>query len=221
VGHVVVGRYYDPATGQFLSVDPMVDETLEAYVYAGDDPVDSTDPIGNVTECKAWKYQYEPMPTSCGIWPDDYQILTRQLGVHLTSPKLDKDGSLRIYGPVVDFINQKGASVKNLSIALHLIQDDLYHYMDYDTWLDNWGGALSVFQAYCGLGSQCWPTGDLNAGQRVDSTILWLEQRYQQKGLPRWSEGAIETVETCGELVEWLGDIGAGICVGVAGVGAA
>jgi hypothetical protein len=111
--------------------------------------------------------------------------------------------------------------VKNLSIALHLIQDDLYHYMDYDTWLDNWGGALSVFQAYCGLGSQCWPTGDLNAGQRVDSTILWLEQRYQQKGLPRWSEGAIETVETCGELVEWLGDIGAGICVGVAGVGAA
>ena len=26
----VVGRYYDPQTGQFLSVDPLVDETGQA-----------------------------------------------------------------------------------------------------------------------------------------------------------------------------------------------
>ena len=32
-----VGRYYDPSTGQFLSVDPKVEQTLEAYLYAGDD----------------------------------------------------------------------------------------------------------------------------------------------------------------------------------------
>ena len=30
-----VGRYYDPATGQFLSVDPLVDETGQPYAYAG------------------------------------------------------------------------------------------------------------------------------------------------------------------------------------------
>ena len=42
----VVGRYYDPATGQFLSVDPMVEQTLQAFLYAGDDPVMVADPTG-------------------------------------------------------------------------------------------------------------------------------------------------------------------------------
>jgi hypothetical protein len=42
----LVGRYYDPATGQFLSVDPLVDETGQPYAYADDDPVNGVDPNG-------------------------------------------------------------------------------------------------------------------------------------------------------------------------------
>jgi uncharacterized protein RhaS with RHS repeats len=42
----VVNRYYDPATGQFLSVDPLVTQTAAPYSYAGDDPVSNTDPNG-------------------------------------------------------------------------------------------------------------------------------------------------------------------------------
>ena len=42
----VVGRYYDPQTGQFLSVDPMVAKTQQAHLYAGDDPVVLTDSTG-------------------------------------------------------------------------------------------------------------------------------------------------------------------------------
>jgi hypothetical protein len=42
----VVNRYYDPTTGQFVSVDPLVDLTGQPYVYAGDDPVDGSDPWG-------------------------------------------------------------------------------------------------------------------------------------------------------------------------------
>jgi RHS repeat-associated protein len=42
----LVDRYYDPATGQFLTVDPLVDETGQAYAYTGDDPVNGTDPLG-------------------------------------------------------------------------------------------------------------------------------------------------------------------------------
>jgi len=42
----VVHRYYDPVTGQFLSVDPLVDMTGTPYAYAGDDPVNNSDPTG-------------------------------------------------------------------------------------------------------------------------------------------------------------------------------
>jgi len=41
-----VHRYYDPATEQFLSVDPMVDETGTPYAYTDGDPVNGTDPSG-------------------------------------------------------------------------------------------------------------------------------------------------------------------------------
>jgi uncharacterized protein RhaS with RHS repeats len=44
-----VGRYYDPATGQFLTVDPLVDETGQPYAYTGGDPVNAKDPAGTFT----------------------------------------------------------------------------------------------------------------------------------------------------------------------------
>jgi hypothetical protein len=43
---VLVDRYYDPATGQFLTVDPLVDETGQPYAYTDDDPVNAVDPNG-------------------------------------------------------------------------------------------------------------------------------------------------------------------------------
>ena len=39
-------RYYDPATAQFLGVDPAVDVTGQPYQYVAGDPVNSTDPNG-------------------------------------------------------------------------------------------------------------------------------------------------------------------------------
>jgi RHS repeat-associated protein len=42
----LVNRYYDPATGQFLSVDPWVSDTAAPYFYAGDNPVSEVDPSG-------------------------------------------------------------------------------------------------------------------------------------------------------------------------------
>jgi hypothetical protein len=40
-------RWYDPATGQFLSVDPLVATTNQPYQYAGDNPVSNTDTTGH------------------------------------------------------------------------------------------------------------------------------------------------------------------------------
>jgi uncharacterized protein RhaS with RHS repeats len=42
----VVNRYYDPATGQFLSVDPDVAMTDQPYSFTGDNPLNWTDPLG-------------------------------------------------------------------------------------------------------------------------------------------------------------------------------
>lgn len=39
-------RSYDPATGQFLSVDPLVDETKQPYAYVGNDPLNALDLTG-------------------------------------------------------------------------------------------------------------------------------------------------------------------------------
>jgi RHS repeat-associated protein len=46
----LINRYYDPTTGQFISVDPELARTQAPYAYAGDDPVANTDPTGLTLE---------------------------------------------------------------------------------------------------------------------------------------------------------------------------
>ena len=40
-------RYYDPSTGQFMSVDPALSLAGQPYSYAGDDPVNGVNATGN------------------------------------------------------------------------------------------------------------------------------------------------------------------------------
>ena len=45
----LIDRYYDPATGQFTSVDPDVSQTLQPYAYTAGNPVSQADPDGRAT----------------------------------------------------------------------------------------------------------------------------------------------------------------------------
>jgi RHS repeat-associated protein len=42
----LLNRYYDPATGQFTSVDPDLAQTLQPYAYVNDNPVSLSDLTG-------------------------------------------------------------------------------------------------------------------------------------------------------------------------------
>lgn len=53
-------RYYDPATGQFLTQDPLLAETGQAHGFAGDNPVNAADPTG-----LSW---YNPFSWSNQTW---------------------------------------------------------------------------------------------------------------------------------------------------------
>jgi len=54
---VQFARYYDPAVGQFLTVDPDVATTLSPYGYVSDDPVNSADPSGLCVWIGCWVQQ--------------------------------------------------------------------------------------------------------------------------------------------------------------------
>jgi RHS repeat-associated protein len=54
----LLNRYYDPAAGQFISVDPSVSQTLEPYAYANGNPLSETDPAGLDPSCGAGVSNY-------------------------------------------------------------------------------------------------------------------------------------------------------------------
>ena len=69
-------RWYDPATGQFTSVDALVAITGEPYSYAGGNPVNGGDPLGlfhqdmpnvNVQKCNSDQSYYGANQVGCNI----------------------------------------------------------------------------------------------------------------------------------------------------------
>jgi RHS repeat-associated protein len=51
----LVNRYYDPETGQFISVDPLASTTNASYAYAVGNPATYTDPSGqSAVNCNWW-----------------------------------------------------------------------------------------------------------------------------------------------------------------------
>ena len=110
-----VGRYYDPTTGQFLSVDPKVQQTRQAYTYADDDPVMAGDPTGYwwclpkgaSGPCKSG-YSYGPpwnmkVPYNdqnvlymlkYGPWKGDYLMKTFSYTIHHKITIIRPDGTI-------------------------------------------------------------------------------------------------------------------------------
>ena len=75
---VCVARWYDPATGQFLSVDPLDGLTQAPFNYAIDNPVNVADPSGRGLECFL-TFHYLGCPPAAKVFDEDLAKLKRQL----------------------------------------------------------------------------------------------------------------------------------------------
>jgi trimeric autotransporter adhesin len=67
----LLSRYYSPTVGQFISVDPAIEQTLQPYEYADGDPIALNDPTG-----LWWAYNtYQPIGRAFRYWYTDYSAL--------------------------------------------------------------------------------------------------------------------------------------------------
>jgi len=78
---VVDHRYYDPATAQFLSVDPRVAVTGMPYAFTGGDPVNQSDPSGLCNDVQG-KHVYDGPCTGAQLAQiDEAAVQARAAGV--------------------------------------------------------------------------------------------------------------------------------------------
>jgi RHS repeat-associated protein len=82
-------RYYDPSTGQFMSVDPVVNLTGDPYAYAGDNPVNNVDPTGLCVGIAGYCLGFHPLGIPKGVAnfaAGAANSVTSIVGVHVPPP---------------------------------------------------------------------------------------------------------------------------------------
>jgi RHS repeat-associated protein len=87
-------RYYDPATGQFLSRDPLEDSTLQPYAYADNNPTNATDPSG----LAPWDYFSKSSFTSDAV-AGGFNALTLGASTRLAGAFFHFDVDCADFGP--------------------------------------------------------------------------------------------------------------------------
>jgi RHS repeat-associated protein len=84
-------RYYDPALGRFLTMDPapgdlLSPETLHRYVYATGDPINRQDPSGRTSLSEIQAVQVNQGILATQALPNFSLVMTRFVGQALTAP---------------------------------------------------------------------------------------------------------------------------------------
>ncbi|MBS1714487.1 MAG: RHS repeat-associated core domain-containing protein [Armatimonadetes bacterium] len=112
-------RYYEPATGRFVSEDPAFDG-LNWYLYAGNDPTNCSDPTGTRRTVQIGPFTFNLDGSGSGNHGWDLEILDPQGNkiFHRWGDGLEKDGCmLKISERVVEAIRQVLSSGNQSKIA--------------------------------------------------------------------------------------------------------
>jgi len=118
-------RTYSPAQGQFLSVDPLLDQTRQPYLYASDNPVGNVDPSG-----QGWVGVSLTDPSSKYTYADDQQVRGRIITTFMASdPAHATFGPLtaQVPGDIASTAGLQGtqASVDVVSVEPQLVRGKL------------------------------------------------------------------------------------------------
>jgi RHS repeat-associated protein len=153
---VCVARWYDPGTGQFMSVDPELAETDQPYAYAGDDPVNEADLSGlsvNLDRVQQWAVQNLDSGDNGYISDDCTDFASRAL--HGGGMSENEPGSLRAAVDAARFAYWTGgigAAYAGVEAANHLLRGNLdywYEFGFYGAWppiaSDTWGVAHDLY----------------------------------------------------------------------------
>ena len=100
-GASAVHRYYDPTTGQFLTVDPLVSQTGQPFSYTNDDPVNGSDPSGLICADAL-----DPFSSGFGqCWSSGYATAGKAASVGLVGASIGVGDTIQACGTFLASLN--------------------------------------------------------------------------------------------------------------------
>jgi len=143
--HYYRARYYDPASGRFVSADPFgLNGGVNFYEYVLNRPVNAIDPLGlkcTTTLMLVTAYCANSQPTKSGKWPSDGSV-----AVANTRPQPYPMGcTVRVSGPLRDPVFDPRPLDPFIEPSYLGIVEDTgagwnlsHHHVEPDTWIDIW-----------------------------------------------------------------------------------
>ncbi|MDJ0770486.1 MAG: RHS repeat-associated core domain-containing protein [Ilumatobacter sp.] len=112
-------RHHDPTLGQFISVDPLVTQTSEPYIYASGNPITWSDPSGLET-CRL---DENNQPTVCF---DDFEFYVTQVALAVGQQTIQEYDQVRVENGFVPTIDQTWLDLRAINEQLQTQLNTFY-----------------------------------------------------------------------------------------------
>ena len=162
----LINRYYDPATGQFLSVDPAFAVTGSRYGYVGDSPLNGIDPLG-----LSW---WNPASWTANTWGIAASVVGVAAGATLLCAATVCIGDIAVAGGATTLAGTLGAAEATANVATAVAFGSAIVGGIADTYVA-WGSCRIGFTWRCGLdiGQVVLDVGTFGGDRFVNEFSIW------------------------------------------------